>query len=169
MFRARVAAQGFTVIAMVAGSMYYQKDREKSKELRELKEKRDAEEKRLKWIRELEVRDEEDKAMRARLEERRQQVLAARAEEQETDKASAPSPVPEETSPDAPTPAAGTGGILGKMGLWPQSEKKAVEAPVEETASEKVEKKKNPKSSLGDLGEIMSAKKKEEADSKPKE
>lgn len=151
------------MIAMVAGSMYYQKDREKSKELRELKEKRDAEEKRLKWIRELEVRDEEDKAMRARLEQRRQAAMAARAEET--------APVPEETAQvaDAPTPSAGTGGILGKMGLWPQSEKKAVEEPVEETVSGKAERKKNPKSSLGDLGEIMSAKKKEDVDSKPKE
>ena len=64
MFRARVAAQGFTVIAMVAGSMYYSKDREMSKELRVLKEQKENEEKRQKWIRELEVRDEEEKAMR---------------------------------------------------------------------------------------------------------
>ncbi|KAJ2967764.1 hypothetical protein NQ176_g9508 [Zarea fungicola] len=46
MFRARVAAQGFTVLAMVAGSMYYNQDREKSKELRKIKEETDAEEKR---------------------------------------------------------------------------------------------------------------------------
>ena len=46
MFRARVGAQAFTVIAMVAGSMYYSKDREKSAELRKLQEARDAEEKR---------------------------------------------------------------------------------------------------------------------------
>lgn len=158
MFRARVAAQGFTVIAMVAGSMYYQKDREKSKELRELKEKRDAEEKRLKWIRELEVRDDEDKAMRARLEERRQAVVAAARAEEET-----------AMSETAPTTSEGTGGILGKMNLWPQGEKGAAQEPAEETASAKAERKKNPKSSLGDLGEIMSAKKKEETESKPKE
>ena len=130
---------------MVAGSMYYQKDREKSKELRELKEKRDAEEKRLKWIRELEVRDEEDKAMRARLEERRQAIVAAREEE---------------TTAQEPAAVEGTGGILGKMSLWPQGGKKAAEELVEETASEKAERKKNPKSSLGDLGEIMSSQKK---------
>jgi hypothetical protein len=33
MFRARVAAQGFTVLAMVAGGMYYAEDRNKQKEL----------------------------------------------------------------------------------------------------------------------------------------
>ncbi|CAM1504690.1 Fc.00g022810.m01.CDS01 [Cosmosporella sp. VM-42] len=146
MFRARVAAQGFTVIAMVAGSMYYQKDREKSKELRELKEKTDAEEKRLKWIRELEVRDDEEKAMKARLQQRMQKAVAdARAEE----------------TPEGPSASEGTGGILGKMGLWPQGEKQDAQDPVEEIASEKAERKKNPKSSLGDIGELMSAQKKD--------
>ncbi|KAM5355214.1 hypothetical protein ACJ41O_001860 [Fusarium nematophilum] len=158
MFRARVAAQGFTIIAMVAGSMYYQKDREKSKELRQLQEQRDAEEKRLKWIRELEVRDDEEKAMRARLEQRRQQVVAKRAAEEEAEKATAAAAEKpgEETS-------GGTGGILGRMGLWPQGEKKAAdaEAPAEEAASDKPEKKKNPNSSLGDIGEIISSKKKD--------
>ena len=145
MFRARVAAQGFTVIAMVAGSMYYQKDREKSKELRELKEKSDAEEKRLKWIRELEVRDNEEKTMRARLQLKMQKAVAdAKAEE----------------TPEVPSSSEGSGGILGKMGLWPQSETTDAQDPVEETASEKVERKKNPKSSLGDIGELMSTKKK---------
>ncbi|KAF4463647.1 altered inheritance-mitochondria 31 mitochondrial [Fusarium albosuccineum] len=152
MFRARVAAQGFTVIAMVAGSMYYQKDREKSKELRQLQEQRDAEEKRIKWIRELEARDEEEKAMRARLEQRRQQVVAQRAEEAQA--TAAPTENPEATS-------GGTGGILGRMGLWPRSEKKGAEEAVEDDASAKPEKKKNPNSSLGDLGEIISSKKKD--------
>lgn len=71
MFRARVAAQAFTVIAMVAGSWYYAADRQKQKELWKLKEQQDAEEKRQKWIRELEVRDAEDKALQERLEKRR--------------------------------------------------------------------------------------------------
>ncbi|KAF4974332.1 hypothetical protein FZEAL_8761 [Fusarium zealandicum] len=153
MFRARVAAQGFTVFAMLAGSMYYQKDREKSKELRQLQEQRDAEEKRLKWIRELEVRDDEDKAMRARLEQRRQQVVAQRAEEAN------PTAAPTKLTAENPE---GTGGILGRIGLWPQDEKKdAAEEVVEDAASAKPEKKKNPKSSLGDLGEIISSKKKD--------
>ncbi|RSL60922.1 Respiratory supercomplex factor 1, mitochondrial [Fusarium ambrosium] len=161
MFRARVAAQGFTVIAMLAGSMYYQKDREKSKELRQLKEQRDAEEKRLKWIRELEVRDEEEKLMKARLEERRYLAQARRAEEAE---AAAAAATTTEEKPEATS--GGTGGILGRIGLWPQGEKteeekKVAEELVEETASEKPGKKKNPKSSLGDLGEIISSQKKD--------
>ncbi|KAF5021235.1 hypothetical protein F66182_6725 [Fusarium sp. NRRL 66182] len=158
MFRARVAAQGFTIIAMVAGSMYYQKDREKSKELRKLQEQKDAEEKRIKWIRELEARDEEEKAMRARLEKRRQQVVAQRAEEAQATAA------PTELKPENPeTAPAGNGGILGRIGLWPQGDKgdkKTAEEAVEDAAaSVKAEKKKNPKSSLGDLGEIISKKK----------
>ncbi|KAI8719640.1 Respiratory supercomplex factor 1, mitochondrial [Fusarium sp. LHS14.1] len=161
MFRARVAAQGFTVIAMLAGSMYYQKDREKSKELRQLQEQRDAEEKRLRWIRELEARDDEEKAMKARLEQRRQLVQAQRAEEAE---AAAAAAATTEEKPEATS--GGTGGILGRIGLWPQGEKKeeekkVAEELVEETASERSGKKKNPKSSLGDLGEIISSQKKD--------
>lgn len=78
MFRYRVAAQAFTVIAMVAGGMYYNKDREASKELRKLKEARDAEEKRQRWIKELEVRDQEEKDMRAQIHERKTRSEAAK-------------------------------------------------------------------------------------------
>ncbi|KAM0218353.1 hypothetical protein ACHAQD_002923 [Fusarium lateritium] len=153
MFRARVAAQGFTVFAMLAGSMYYQKDREKSKELRQLQEQKDAEEKRQKWIRELEIRDGEEKAMRAKLEKRRQEVQAMRAEEAQATAA------PTELKPEGSE--SGSGGILNRIGLWPQGKKdeeKVVEQAVEEDANTK-QKKKNPKSSLGDLGEIISKKK----------
>ncbi|KAF4337810.1 altered inheritance-mitochondria 31 mitochondrial [Fusarium beomiforme] len=157
MFRARVAAQGFTVFAMLAGSMYYQKDREKSKELRQLQEQKDAEEKRQKWIRELEARDEEEKAMRVRLEKKRQQVQAQRAEEAKATAA------PTELKPEG-IEASSNGGILSRIGLWPQSSKeekkedeKTVAEFVEEDAGAK--KKKNPKSSLGDLGEIISKRK----------
>lgn len=71
MFRARVAAQGFTVLAMVAGGMYYAEDRNKQKELWKLKQQQEAEEKRQRWIKELEARDEEDKAVRAMIDKRR--------------------------------------------------------------------------------------------------
>jgi hypothetical protein len=74
MFRARVAAQGFTVLAMVAGGMYYAEDRNKQKELRKLKQTQEAEEKRQKWIKELEARDEEDKALHAMLEKKRKRA-----------------------------------------------------------------------------------------------
>ncbi|KAM4058767.1 hypoxia induced protein [Hirsutella rhossiliensis] len=154
MFRARVAAQGFTVVAMVAGSMYYSKDREKTKELQKLKEQRDAEEKRIKWIRELEVRDEEDKALKARLEQRRQKPLPSSNAET----------TPEETA------RPGTGGALGKMGLWPRGENGAQEesAPVDAKATEETTpKKQNPKSSLGAIGEVIASNKKDEGGSKP--
>ena len=74
MFRARVAAQAFTIVAMVAGGMYYSADRHKQKELRKLQQQQDAEEKRQKWIKELEARDEEDKAVKERLEKRRKRA-----------------------------------------------------------------------------------------------
>jgi hypothetical protein len=144
MFRARIAAQGFTVVAMVAGSMYYSKDREKTKELRKLKDERDAEEKRQKWIRELEARDEEDKAMRALIKKKHPNPAGQ----------SDPAPGGEETQ--------GTGGILGKMGLWSKGEKAAADAAkaeaVAEPALDKKSRKENPKSSLGALGEIYGKK-----------
>ncbi|KAG8667452.1 Respiratory supercomplex factor 1, mitochondrial [Fusarium poae] len=153
MFRARVAAQGFTIVAMLAGSMYYQKDREKTKELRQLQEQKDAEEKRQKWIRELEARDEEEKAMRAKLEKRRQQVQAQRAEEAKTT-----------AEPTEGSESSSSGGILSRIGLWPKGskdEKSNVEKVIEEVVDDEnaKQKKKNPKSSLGDLGEIISKRK----------
>ncbi|KAH0492451.1 hypothetical protein TgHK011_007405 [Trichoderma gracile] len=144
MFRARVAAQGFTVIAMVAGSMYYSKDREKTKELRKLKEERDAEEKRQRWIHELEIRDEEERQMRAAIQQRqlgRPDAAAAAA------------------SPVAEGQTEGTGGVLGKMGLWAKGEKAAAEAEAVGEALEKKAKRENPKSSLGALGELYGSKK----------
>ena len=66
-FRYRLYAQSFTLVAMVAGSLYYKSDRLKRKEYVQLKEKQAAQEKREKWIRELEIRDQEDKEWRAKL------------------------------------------------------------------------------------------------------
>ncbi|ODA79471.1 hypothetical protein RJ55_05064 [Drechmeria coniospora] len=151
MFRARVAAQGFTVIAMVAGSMYYSRDREKSKELRKLHEERDAEEKRQKWIRELEVRDEEDKAMKAMISQRRQQNRALSEGE-------APAQMEADSSRTQ-----GTGGILGKMGLWSQAETTAAENEATKAAeADERPKRNNPRSSLGMIGEAIAAGKNEE-------
>ena len=149
MFRARVAAQGFTVVAMVAGSMYYSQDRQKTKELRKIKEERDAEEKRQRWIRELEARDEEEKHIKATLKKRREQIEAA---------ASPAAPMEQET-----------GSILGKMGLWSQGQEKEKEKEKEEKEAEVLEKKlkkENPKSSLGAIGEVMTSKKKDEDESR---
>jgi len=64
MFRARIYAQGFTLVAMVAGSMYWQTDRQKRKEFDAVVAERKAKEKNEAWIKELEARDEEEKELR---------------------------------------------------------------------------------------------------------
>ena len=72
MFRARIYAQGFTLVAMVAGSIYYQADRDRRKKFNDVLSEKKAQEKNLAWIKELEARDEEDKMIRARREAMRQ-------------------------------------------------------------------------------------------------
>ncbi|KAI5370871.1 Putative hypoxia induced protein [Septoria linicola] len=65
MFRRRIYAQGFTILAMVAGSAYYESDRTKRKQFdgtiadQQKKERHEA------WLRELEARDEEEQELRA--------------------------------------------------------------------------------------------------------
>ncbi|KAI1431265.1 mitochondrial hypoxia responsive domain-containing protein [Xylaria sp. CBS 124048] len=91
MFRARIGAQAFTVIAMVAGGAYYGADREKRKELIKLEAQKRAEERNQKWLHELEVRDEEDKKLQAAIQrkrDRQEKRLAERGDrerERETD------------------------------------------------------------------------------------
>jgi hypothetical protein len=130
MFRARVAAQAFTVLAMVAGGIYYQADRNKSKELWKMKEQEDAEEKRQKWIRELEVRDAEDKALKERLEKRRKRAEQRAAADAQADggvasQAIAALEASKEASKEATSDATASGvdeekrvGVLGSLGLW---------------------------------------------------
>jgi hypothetical protein len=71
MFRARIYAQGFTLVAMVVGSMYWKTDRQKRKEFDAVVAERKAKEKNEAWIRELEARDQEDREIRAERERRR--------------------------------------------------------------------------------------------------
>ncbi|ERF75924.1 hypothetical protein EPUS_01290 [Endocarpon pusillum Z07020] len=78
MFRARIYAQGFTLLAMVGGSIYWKDDRMKRKELEKVLVEKKAAEKREKWLRELEERDREDREWRSRFE-----GVAARAKEAE--------------------------------------------------------------------------------------
>lgn len=59
-------------MAMVAGSMYWQTDRQKRKEFDKVVLEEKAKEKNQAWIRELEARDEEEKEIRAMREKRRQ-------------------------------------------------------------------------------------------------
>lgn len=81
MFRARIGAQAFTVCAIVAGGAYYGKDREKRQELIKLEAQQRAEERNAKWLRELEVRDQEEQQLQdhinRRRERRQQQVKEA--------------------------------------------------------------------------------------------
>jgi FtsZ-interacting cell division protein ZipA len=74
MFRARIYAQGFTLVAMVAGSIYWDSDRKRRKEFEDVVLERKAREKNEAWIRELEARDEEEREGRARREARRRGV-----------------------------------------------------------------------------------------------
>ncbi|PSN63275.1 altered inheritance of mitochondria protein 31, mitochondrial [Corynespora cassiicola Philippines] len=66
-FRRRLYAQAFTIAVLVAGNMYWQKDRVKRKDYEKQVAQKEAQEKRERWLRELEMRDEEDKAWKERL------------------------------------------------------------------------------------------------------
>jgi hypothetical protein len=69
-FRRRLYAQAFTIAVLVAGNLYWQKDRVKRKEYEKLVEEKQRAEKREKWLRELEMRDEEEKAWKERMAKR---------------------------------------------------------------------------------------------------
>lgn len=70
-FRRRLYAQAFTIAALVAGNLYWQKDRVKRKEYLKLVEEKERLEKRERWLKELEMRDQEEKEFKARLAKRR--------------------------------------------------------------------------------------------------
>lgn len=80
MFRARVLAQAFTIVAIAAGGLYFGAERNKEREAWKVQQDQKAEDKRQKWIRELEARDEEEKELRARLDKRREKKKAADAD-----------------------------------------------------------------------------------------
>ena len=67
MFRYRLYAQSFTIVAMLGGSYYYKADRLKRNEFVKLKKQREAQEKKDAWIKELEARDAEDKEWRTKM------------------------------------------------------------------------------------------------------
>ncbi|KAF2438658.1 mitochondrial hypoxia responsive domain-containing protein [Karstenula rhodostoma CBS 690.94] len=66
-FRRRLYAQAFTIAVLVAGNAYWQKDRAKRKDYEKLKAEKERMQKRERWLKELEMRDEEDKAWKERL------------------------------------------------------------------------------------------------------
>ncbi|KAI0178505.1 hypoxia induced protein conserved region-domain-containing protein [Hypoxylon sp. FL1284] len=103
MFRARIGAQAFTVMAMVAGGAYYGADREKRKELIKLEAQQRAEERHNKWLKELEVRDEEEKQLKAAMKRRQDRAQQRRTDEKERQAAGEAKKdgSKAETSPDA--------------------------------------------------------------------
>lgn len=86
MFRRRIYAQGFTLVAMVAGSAYWSGDRAKRKEFDGLVDEKKKKEKHEAWIKELEIRDQEDKDFSAL---RKRMVQGRGAEEKGLDEARA--------------------------------------------------------------------------------
>ncbi|KAK4236471.1 hypoxia induced protein conserved region-domain-containing protein [Achaetomium macrosporum] len=155
MFRARVAAQGFTVLAMVAGGIYYAEDRNKQKELWKLKQQQEAEEKRQKWIRELEARDEEEKALREKLEKRRKRIREHAVAETGTEGVAAQARTALKEAKAAKGDAAGGGdstdspsqaaesakkpsnGVLGTLGTWFGGSNKAPEASTKDLGEQR--------------------------------
>jgi hypothetical protein len=69
-FRRRLYAQAFTIAVLVAGNMYWQKDRVKRKDYEKKVAEKERMDKRDRWVRELEMRDEEDKAWKDRMAKR---------------------------------------------------------------------------------------------------
>lgn len=66
MLRARIYAQAFTLVALVAGGMYFKTERQQRREFEKAVEARKSQEKRDAWLRELEIRDKEDREWRER-------------------------------------------------------------------------------------------------------
>lgn len=66
-FRRRLYAQSFTIAVLVAGNMYWQKDRMKRKDYEKMVAEKERMEKRERWLRELEMRDEEDRVWKEKM------------------------------------------------------------------------------------------------------
>ena len=94
MFRLRLYGQAFTIVAMLAGSFYYNSDRILRKEYDKLVQERKAQEKRDAWIRELEARDREERDWRERIkgvtEKREEEVRVRREKEEERSREGGP-------------------------------------------------------------------------------
>ncbi|KAI0466188.1 mitochondrial hypoxia responsive domain-containing protein [Xylaria cf. heliscus] len=154
MFRARIGAQAFTVVAMVAGGAYYGADREKRKELIKLEAQKRAEERNQKWLHELEVRDEEDRKLQAAMKRKRDRLEQKRAEDAARDgKPVEPSVATASTgtttTADAPSQQkAGGSGVLGALsdvGGWFGTKKGPAEkGPAEKGPAEKGPVEKGP-------------------------
>ncbi|KAK4996291.1 Respiratory supercomplex factor 1, mitochondrial [Elasticomyces elasticus] len=81
MFRRRIYAQGFTILAMLAGSIYWSGDRTKRKEYKDLIATKNAKDRHEAWLRELEARDQEDREFEEKMALRARMVRGRAAEE----------------------------------------------------------------------------------------
>ncbi|KAL9599168.1 MAG: hypothetical protein Q9219_004035 [cf. Caloplaca sp. 3 TL-2023] len=93
MFRMRLYCQAFTIVAMIGGSLYYNKDRLLRKQYYDLMQEKKKQDKRDAWIRELEVRDKEEKDWRERMAkviEKREEETRARQAKEEINKEGGP-------------------------------------------------------------------------------
>jgi len=78
MFRRRIYAQGFTLLAVVGGSAYWENDRKRRKQFEELSEEKKQKDKHQAWIRELEIREQEE----AEMQKMKDRVIQGRKAEQ---------------------------------------------------------------------------------------
>ncbi len=157
MFRARVLAQGFTVVAMCAGGIYLADERRKERELWKLHQRQNEEEQRQKWIRELEARDEEDKAVKALIDRRRKRAEERAKGKDAVDGEKAAEDEASRAEKDDDKTVLGAWGTWywGKGGVVPPEEKegsaekekeiKRVREPTNKKKPREPENKKNPK------------------------
>jgi Hypoxia induced protein conserved region len=78
MFRYRIYAQGLTLVAIVAGSIFYKDERMKRKALEGNLEDKKQSEKKEKWLAELEARDKDDREWREGIEKQQSEEMGIR-------------------------------------------------------------------------------------------
>ena len=100
-FRMRVYAQGFTLACVVWGGWYYKDVRLQRREVQKKVAEMEAQEKREKWLKELEARDVEDKEWRERHQAVEQRAKEAVEKLKGEQKESKPKSVSEEVQKEA--------------------------------------------------------------------